>query len=127
MSNEVKDPATGFVSIEKVKGVSGAADLKDGALLLRCDDGTRTLFQAVVRCFKGDGEYTIEPGDLVLGGRSSDRSCRLSIDAATANAPGVANVTGFIDCPTSPSDPDNVFASSGPPIGLGTFQLPQSF
>ena len=121
VSNRMTEPSTGYHSIEKVNGDRGDAEVKENTLLLRCASEGKMLFQAAVRCFEGDGDYTIAAGDLVLGGESSDRACRLLVDV-TADA-----VRGFISCPNEPADPDNVFASSGAPIGLGAFDLQRSF
>lgn len=121
VKNAATEPGTSYVSIEYANGDRGDAQVKDGTLLLRCATADDMLFQAAVRCFEGDGDYTIEPGDLVLGGEVSDRACRLLVDVTTDD------VRGFIECPNDPSDPDNVFASSGAPIGLGAFHLARSF
>lgn len=121
VSNAVKEAGTGFVSIEPVEGDRGDAALGGGTLLLRCGSATKMLFQAAIRCFSGSGEYTVAPGDLVLGGESSDRACRILVDLDTTE------VRGFLQCENEPVEPDNVFASNGPPIGLGHYDLKRTF
>ena len=119
--NATTESSTGFVSIGAVEGNLGDAAMTDGTLLLRCATADKMLFQAAVRCFAGNGDYTVAPGDIVLGGELSDRACRLAIDI------DASAVRGFIECPNAPEDPDNVFASSGAPIGLGHFDLTRAF
>lgn len=119
--NATTEAGTGFVSIAAVEGDLGDAAMTDGTLLLRCATADKMLFQAAIRCFEGNGDYTVAPGDIVLGGELSDRACRLAIDI------DASAVRGFIECPNAPEDPDNVFASSGAPIGLGHFDLTRTF
>ena len=121
VANATKEAGTGFVSIANVEGDRGDAALSSDTLILRCATAKTMLFQAAIRCFEGAGDYTVAPGDLILGGDSSDRACRIAIDL------DAKEVRGFLDCPNAPEDPDNVFASSGPPIGLGHFDLPRTF
>ena len=56
---------------------------------------------------------------LKFGGKRSDRTCRVTLDLETAR------VRGLIGCPNEPTDPDNLFANSGAPIGLGHFDVPR--
>lgn len=121
VSNASTEAGTGFVSIGKVDGDRGDATMTDDTLLLRCATADAMLFQAAIRCFQGSGNYQVAPGDLVLGGESSDRSCRILVDLDETS------VRGFLECPNEPEDPDNVFASSAAPIGLGAFDLARAF
>jgi hypothetical protein len=121
VANEITDAETGDVSIDKVNGDRGGMRIVHGALVLECRQADKSVFKAVIRCFAGKGSYTVAAGDLLLGGKASDRTCTLDVDLDRAGA------HGFIDCPSDPADPTNVFASSSAPIGLGTFDLPRVF
>lgn len=100
-----------------VNGDRGRGAMTSGTLVLLCGDGEQLLLEAAVRCYQGDGSYDLAAGDLKLGGKVSDRPCRVSIDTRSGR------VEGFVGCDTEPADPGNVFASTTAPIGLGFFSL----
>ncbi|HSO38611.1 MAG TPA: hypothetical protein VLT33_39045 [Labilithrix sp.] len=99
------------------EGTSGTATRTDDVFRLSCDDGASVLMAATIRCFKGPGSYDVPAGALVLGGRVSDRRCRLDADTTEGQ------LRGFISCDKQPADPTNPFANTAAPIGLGTYGL----
>ncbi len=116
VKNQITYP-DGRVEIELVDGDAGAARLVDGSLVLTCGTKGALLFQAVLRCYAFDGTYTIEPGDLILGTRVSDRKCHLDVDDDGTH------VSGFISC--DDEGVSELFSSNGAPVGLGAFTLPR--
>ena len=100
-------------------GASGSATLAGNVYQLTCSDGATVLMTATINCYQGPGTYEVPAGALTLGSHVSDRKCQLGIDTSAAG-----EVRGFIECDNSPADPSNVFANSGPPIGLGDYALP---
>lgn len=99
------------------EGSSATAMRTGDVFSLSCADGATVLMAATIRCFKGPGSYDVPAGALVLGGRASDRTCRLDADTTEGQ------LRGFISCDKQPADPTNPFANTAPPIGLGTYGL----
>jgi hypothetical protein len=124
VATPIKDPNTGAaVGVQRItNGDRGDTELKDGTLLLRCATAEKVIFQAAIHCFDDTGTYSLAPGELVLGGQLSDRQCSLRVEVHSSE------VRGFIGCGFS-SNPNetNVFAATGPPLGLGAFSLPRTF
>lgn len=119
VKNRITHP-DGRVEIQLVTGDAGAATLVDGSVLLTCGTAGTLLFQAVLRCYAFDGDYTLESGDLILGAESSDRKCRLDVDDDGSH------VSGFISCADDVGASD-LFSSNEAPLSLGAFTLPRTW
>lgn len=88
----------------------------DGVLTVTCLAGSETRLRATFGPYASLGDYAIPVGALELGGRTSDRACSVNL---SSSSPGV--LRGFVSCSTNPYSDANVFAQSGPPIGLAAF------
>jgi hypothetical protein len=102
----------------RMDGDSGSARVSGSTLSLSCSSGGKQIMAATIDCYQGAGHYTIPAGTLMLGGQLSDRDCSLDADIEGQE------VRGFISCVSQPADPNNIFANTQPPIGLGSYDLP---
>ncbi len=96
----------------------GTATLTGQQLRLTCGDAGNLIMSAIIDCYKGPGTYDVPAGALFLGGKASDRKCRLDADTTEGE------LRGFISCDKAPADPTNVFSNTTAPIGLGVYALP---
>ncbi len=102
----------------RVDGAAGSKALGGKRFTVACYDGSTELMRVTFGPYAALGDYTIAVGDLVLHGEPSDRVCKLSLSDASGM------VRGFLSCPTAPYSESNIFSRSGPPIGLGAFDIP---
>jgi len=100
------------------KSSVGTASLTGQTLRLSCGDAGNLIMIATIDCYKGPGTYDVPAGALFLGGKASDRRCRLDADTTEGQ------LRGFISCDKDPADPTNVFSNTTAPIGLGVYALP---
>ena len=97
----------------------GSATLTGQQLRLTCGDAGNLLMIATIDCYQGAGTYEVPAGALILGGKVSDRKCRVDADLTEGE------LRGFLACDKDPVEPANLFSNTVAPIGLGVYALPQ--
>ena len=96
----------------------GSATLTGKRLRLTCGEPGNLIMIATIDCYQGPGKYEVPAGALILGGKVSDRKCRLDADTTEGE------LRGFIGCDKDPVEPANLFSNTVAPIGLGAYALP---